>query len=181
MSHLLNKKNTNFRYFYFFRKKSHRDRRYSIEYLTGTELNGTISKPSLFATTTVWVLIPERNILSYAVCSIRRPMGRLILNKSRQMDWSAEALYSSTSWARQEERRYSCEKTGQESRKGGKSGSERSGKERRRKRVGKQNAALKVDGVSCYVLLSTLGRSPTPASSLIQFGEKSSAKATKII
>lgn len=25
----------------------------------------------------------------------------------------------------------------------------------------KQNAALKVDGVSCYVLLSTLGRSPT--------------------
>lgn len=27
-------------------------------------------------------------------------------------------------------------------------------------KVEKQNAALKVDGVSCYVLLSTLGRSP---------------------
>lgn len=30
----------------------------------------------------------------------------------------------------------------------------------------KQDAALEVDGVSCYVLLSTLGRSPTPTTSL---------------
>lgn len=71
-------------------------------------------------------------------------------------------------------------KGGQESGEGSKSrGEEEKGE---KGRVGKQDAALKVDGVSCYVLLSTLGRSPTPASSaLVQFGEKSSAKATKII
>jgi len=36
----------------------------------------------------------------------------------------------------------------------------------RERRSGKQDAALEVDGVSCYVLLSTLGRSPTPTASL---------------
>ena len=32
----------------------------------------------------------------FRVCSEHRPIGRRTLNKSRQMDWSAEALYSST-------------------------------------------------------------------------------------
>lgn len=51
--------------------------------------------------------------------------------------------------------------------RGSKSGRERKKRDDRwRGGVEKQNATLEVDGVSCYVLLSTLGRSPTSLPSL---------------
>lgn len=81
----------------------------------------------------------------------------------------AEALYSSTSRresapSEEYEGTRSRERAKREERPKSKSGRRRK-RDRERgakgsEKVEKQNAALKVDGVSCYVLLSTLGRSP---------------------
>jgi len=46
------------------------------------------------------------------------------------------------------------------------SGREDEESDRGRREVEKQDAALEVNGVSCYVLLSTLGRSPAPTALL---------------